>query len=241
MIDLYARGGFQVGTVLMDNEFEKLQNLVPILAINTTVAKEHVPEVERKIRLIKERGRGILNTLPFKKMSRLVLIELVYHVVLWLNAFPANSGVSETLSPCEIFYRHKLDFVKHCKSSFGPYCEVHDEPALTNTMVTHSTPAIVLSPSGILQGTDKFLSLATGKKVKQQAFMPYPMPDLVIKKVEAYGKSTNLPGIFDFADRNGILFKWNEKVDKFPEEIVDIEDVVLYPSLAAEHPGVVIG
>ncbi len=46
----------------MDNEFEKLQNLVPILAINTTAAKEHVPEVKRKIRLIKERGRGILNT-----------------------------------------------------------------------------------------------------------------------------------------------------------------------------------
>jgi hypothetical protein len=77
MIDLYARGGFQVGTVLMDNEFEKLRNLVPILAINITAAKGHVPEVECKIRLIKERGRGILNALPFKKMPRLVLIELV--------------------------------------------------------------------------------------------------------------------------------------------------------------------
>jgi hypothetical protein len=85
MIDLYARGGFQVGTVLMDNEFEKLRNLVPILAINTTAAKEHVPEDKHKIRLIKEWGRGILNTLPFKKMPRLMLIELVYHVVLWLT------------------------------------------------------------------------------------------------------------------------------------------------------------
>jgi hypothetical protein len=42
MMDLHARGGFQVGTVLMDNEFEKLQNLMPILAINTTAAKEHI-------------------------------------------------------------------------------------------------------------------------------------------------------------------------------------------------------
>ena len=105
MIDLYACGGFQVGMVLMDNEFEKLQNLVPILVINTTAAKENVPEVEHKIRLIKERGRrGTLNTLPFKKMLRLMLIELVYHMVLWLNAFPANSGVSETLSPHKIVY-----------------------------------------------------------------------------------------------------------------------------------------
>jgi hypothetical protein len=41
------------------------------------------------------------------------------------------------------------------------------------------------------------------------------MPDLVIKKVEAYGKLTALPGIFDFANRNGILFEWNEEVDEF--------------------------
>ena len=30
-------------------------------------------------------------------------------------------------------------------------------------------------------------------------------------------------------------------MDKFPEGIVDVEDVVLYPSLAAEYPGVVLG
>jgi hypothetical protein len=67
------------------------------------------------------------------------------------------------------------------------------------------------------------------------------MPDLVIKKVEAYGKSTALPGIFDFPDRNGILFEWTEEVDEFPKGIVEVEDIVLYPSLAAEHPGVALG
>jgi hypothetical protein len=157
-----------------------------------------LPEVERKIRLIKERGRGNLNTLPFKRMPRLMLIELVYHVVLWLNAFPAKSGVSETLSPRAIVYRHKLDFAKHCKLQFGTFCEVHDKPTPTNTMVTRSTPAIVLGPTDNLQRTYKFFSLATGKKVKHRAFTPYPMPDSVIKKVEAYAKSTALPGIFDF-------------------------------------------
>ena len=157
-------------------------------------------------------------------------------MVLWLNAFPANSGVSETLSPREIVHRHKLDFAKHCKSPFGTYCEIHDELVPTNTMTTRSTLAIVLGPTGNLQGTYKFLCLATRKKVKRRAFAPYPMPDSVIKKVEAYGKSTTLPGIFDFADRNGILFEWNEEVDDCPKGIVDTEDVVLYPSLAAEHP-----
>jgi hypothetical protein len=67
-MDLYSHGGFQVGTMLMDNEFEKLRVLIPILVVNTTAAKEHMWEVERRIRLIKECGRGILNTLLFKKM-----------------------------------------------------------------------------------------------------------------------------------------------------------------------------
>jgi hypothetical protein len=108
-------------------------------------------------------------------------------------------------------------------------------------MVTRSNPAIVLGPTGNLQGTYKFLSLATRKKVKQRAFTLYPMPDLVIKKVKAYGKPTTLLGIFDFADRNGILFEWNNEVDEFPEGIVEVEDVILYLSLATEHPGVVLG
>jgi hypothetical protein len=87
-------------------------------------------------------------------------------MVLWLNAFPANSGVSEKLSPRKIVYRHKLDFATHCKSPFRMSCKVRDEPSPTNTIVTHSTPAIVLGPTGNLQGTYKFLSLATRKKVK---------------------------------------------------------------------------
>jgi hypothetical protein len=50
---LYKKGSFQVGTVLMDNEFKCLTNLIPIIVINTTAANEHVPEIEHRIRLIK--------------------------------------------------------------------------------------------------------------------------------------------------------------------------------------------
>jgi hypothetical protein len=118
------------------------------------------------------------------------------------------------------------------------YCEAHDEPVPTNTMVTHLTPAIVLGPTGNLQGTYKFFSLETGKKIKRHKLTAYPMPDLVIKQVEAFGKSSS--GAFNFADRNGILFEWNEVVDECPKGIVE-EDVVLYPSLIAEFPGVTLG
>ena len=110
MMDVYSRGGFVVGTILADNKFEPLRIFLPILAVKITPAKEHMPEVERRIHLIKERGRGILNTLPFKKMLQVILIELIYHIVLWLNAYPTKSGVSDMLLPREIVLRQKLNF-----------------------------------------------------------------------------------------------------------------------------------
>ena len=54
------------------------------------------------------------------------------------------------------------------------------------------------------------------------------MPDLVIKKVEVYGKFTALPGSFVFANRNRILFKWNEEVGECPDGIIEVKDVILY-------------
>jgi hypothetical protein len=175
---------------------------------------------------------------PFKKMSQVILIELIYFVVLLLNAFPTKTGISAMLSPHKILYRHKLDFAKHCKALFMAYCKAHNKSVPTNTVGTRSTPTTVLGPTGNLQGTYKFFSLATGKKIKQRKMMAYPMPDLLIKKVELFGKANTTPNILDFLDRNGVLFKWNVKVDKYQEGIVEGE-VVLYPALAAEILGMV--
>jgi hypothetical protein len=69
--------------------------------------------------------------------------------------------------------------------------------------------------------------------------MAYPMPESIIKKVEHFGKSNAQPNTLNFADRNGILLEWNDDVDKYPEGLVK-EDVVLYPSLTAEFPRVVL-
>jgi hypothetical protein len=154
IMDLYLRRGFQVGTVLMNNKFEKLRVLIPIHIVNTAASKDHVPEVVRHIHLIKERGRGILNTLTFKKMPQIMLIKLIYHVVLWLNAFPTKSGVSIMLLPCKIVYTHKLDFAKHCKAQFSTYCKAHDEPTPMNMMVTccDSIP----QPESIIKKVEQF-------------------------------------------------------------------------------------
>ncbi len=167
----------------------------------------------------------------------MILIKLIYHVVLWLNAFPLKSGVLVNLSPRKLVIRHKLDFAKHCRAQFGNYCEVHNEPVPTNSMITRTTPAIVLGSTGNLQGMYNFFNLETGKKIKRGKFTPYLMPDSVIRSVENYGNDNALPGIF----KSGVLFEWNEEVDECPEGILKEEDIILYPLLAAELSGVVLG
>ena len=166
-------------------------------------------------------------------MPHVILIELIYHVVLWLNAFPSKSGVLELLSPRELVLRHRLDFTKYCRAPFGSYCKTHEEPSPTNYMAPCSSPTIVLGPTVNLQGTYKFFSLETGKKIKRRRFTRYTMPDSVIKRVEKFARDGVRLGVLDFADRSGILFEWNEAIDEAPEELME-EEVVPYPSFTLE-------
>ena len=49
IINLYARGGFTVRTIMMDMKFKKVkdQKGMELVDINTTAAREHVGEIER--------------------------------------------------------------------------------------------------------------------------------------------------------------------------------------------------
>ena len=55
IVKIYARGGFVVCLVMMDIEFEKNKDKCNKLVVNTTVAREHVGEIMRAIRHIKDR------------------------------------------------------------------------------------------------------------------------------------------------------------------------------------------
>ncbi len=67
-----------VQTTMMDMEFDKLKDLLTHIALKTTAAREHVGEIEQKIRVIKGRASGTINTLPYKKLPRLMVIELLH-------------------------------------------------------------------------------------------------------------------------------------------------------------------
>ena len=72
-------------------------------------------EADIEIRVVKERNRGVVKTLPFTYIPRRMKIEFIYFVTLWINAFPVKNGVSETFYPKEILLRWRMDVKKHCR------------------------------------------------------------------------------------------------------------------------------
>ena len=109
-----------VQTVLMDMEFDKtVDELSDKTVVNTSAAREHVAEIERQIRTTKERCRSIVSTIPFAILPKFIVINIVYFVVLWLNAFPVRNGVSKKWSPRAIVIRNKLSWKKHYRLPFG--------------------------------------------------------------------------------------------------------------------------
>ncbi len=113
VIRIFGRAGFIVQTSMMDMEFEKLRDLLPNVALNTTAAQEHEGRIEWKIRVIKERARGTISTLPYEMLPKLIIIELMHFCVMWMNSFPVKSGVSEKYSPRELLSTCKLDAKLH--------------------------------------------------------------------------------------------------------------------------------
>ena len=101
VVRAYHLRGLKICDTLAEAGFECIRNNLADLGIslNVTFRNEHVPEVERYIRTIKERVRAIASTLPFKKYPPRLIAEMVYNAVFWLNTFAHRDGVHETISP----------------------------------------------------------------------------------------------------------------------------------------------
>ena len=183
-VSVYKKRGFQVCVVQADNEFDPLRaELAADLEIdlNCAAADMHVPEVEREIRTIKERGRCVYATLPFKKIPAMMVDALVVHAVKWLNSFPATDSVIGEMSPRELMTGVPVDFAKHCKLEFGEYVPTHEEH--DNSMTSRTIGAIALTATMNEQGGYYFMNLSSGLRIHRKQWTQLPMPDDVIERV----------------------------------------------------------
>ena len=78
IIGLYSRAGFVTQTILMDMKFNTVIPELPEVNMNTSTTSEHVAEVERCIRVIKERCRACMSTMPLKKIQ--ISLQSIWYI-----------------------------------------------------------------------------------------------------------------------------------------------------------------
>jgi hypothetical protein len=89
MYQYYLQCGFHITTVHAEGEFAPLKTLIEAMSggpmVNLASANEHVPEIERRIRVVKERCRATRHSLPFHTIPKLITIHIVLNAVKLLN------------------------------------------------------------------------------------------------------------------------------------------------------------
>ena len=201
----YKMHGHQIEFIMSDNEFgplkEKIRKAVGA-ELNLAAPDEHVPEVERNIRVIKDRLRSMLAGMPYKRIPRHFKRELALTCITMLNVVPREASVSSSLSPMELLSGRSLDFKKHCVLPPGAYCLVHEEGVPRNSMRERATGAIAIGPTTNLQGSYRFLSLKSGHIITRREWTVMPVPPEAIEKVEEMAGGGDMTVSFTYRNVN---------------------------------------
>ncbi|KAG7374846.1 reverse transcriptase RNA-dependent DNA polymerase [Nitzschia inconspicua] len=231
VVRLYEHRGFNVTSLLCDPEFEDLRHTFPYL--NPCSADEHVPEVERMIRTIKDRIRCVYVTLPYRHLPRLMVKRLVANAVLWWNALPAPDSVSDVHSPRYLLVGRELTYDKHVRLEFGSYVQTHEDH--TNDMRQRTLGAICLGPTGNSQGGHYFMSLTSGERIIRHRWTPLPMPEEAIARVSQIGRRQGMPSTLAFSNRHGaeIMDQVSDVIDDPHPDVSDEDSTYSYHSAAS--------
>ncbi len=122
MYSYYLQQGFQIVFIKGDGEFAPLEVWMSMVygapKLNLASANEHVPEIERKIRVTKERVRAVIYSIPFNSFPAWLLVHTVLFVTKQLNLFPVKRGLSLKFSPKQIM-SGKVVHYEFCAMDFG--------------------------------------------------------------------------------------------------------------------------
>ena len=180
---------FVVRVIMSDGEgaVSKLQQELNSMGVEVDIsgAGGHVQRVERKIRVIKERVRVTMHSLPYT-LSTLGIIMCVLYCVSRLNYEPSGTRQSG-ISAREAFLGRKIDEKRDFRCAYGDYAQC-TVPTTNNSMVARTDDCVVMMPTGNRTGSVKVLSLSTGRIVSRDQLKILPMPESVIAQLNALAR-----------------------------------------------------
>ena len=203
VVQVYRARGFVVQAMHADNAFECIRNALLPIELDCPAPDSHVGEVERSVQTVKDRLRSGVHGLPFRRLPKVLIQELVQHVTNCLNMFPRKNGISTTMSPTTIVTGRGLPNFHSFSLEFGTYVQIFDDNNPSNTMRARTLGAIALRPTGNANGDYYFLSLATGERVIRHSWTVIHMTETAIARVDAIAAHEGRPLIQD-----GLVIEW---------------------------------
>jgi hypothetical protein len=247
-VDSYAAKGFTVTRVITDPE-ATLRAAATILMRrgidhDETGVEQHAARVESMVKLVKERTRSILHSLPYKLPAHLMRYAVQYAVRMVNTTTPKNA--LQATSPRELFLGRKTDLKRDFRVAFGEYCHVPAYGGQSNTMKTRTLPAISLGGKGNVSGSSEFFILTTGRVVSRDHWTVIPMPQDAIEFLNGLSKQDKQDTKASMTTQNQVIedlpflppaFKLIEpRVDQDNEEPMLDQDSGLDPEPPLEEP-----
>jgi len=96
--NLYEARGFRIS----DNEFSSIRESILPIELVIVGKGQHIPEVERSIRTLKEDVRTTIHGLPILFYPQLMMKSLLIHVTRLRNMLPSPNSVCQHLSPATV-------------------------------------------------------------------------------------------------------------------------------------------
>jgi len=194
----YNKAGFTIKKIYCDGEFKHMMDQVcDELGVEMNYANpdEHVPEIERSIRVIKERFRTAYHRLPYKMIPKTMIKHLAMKVTSDLNLFPVKGGVSDFYSPNVILSRKNLDYKKHCMYKFGSYVQASQVHNPRNSNRPRTIDGIYLRPTKTIQGGHEIMDLTTNRVITRQKVIVIPVTDTIIHTIEEQAREQGIKSL----------------------------------------------
>jgi hypothetical protein len=205
ILNLCQTRGFDTFRTEADRELTCITNDVLPAALNVAKADDHVHEVERSIRTIKERVRCTVQGQPCQRVPKIMVRATVEEAHKDPNQFPAKDGTSDAMSLPTMMTGMPSPDCNNFKIKSGAHAQVFEDKGSNHSDLDWQRPRWVLSHV-----------FNHGRKTSRQQWTELPIPDGLTAAIKAMATKENQPlmgnGVRAFKWSTGIAFSASRKM-----------------------------
>ena len=212
-LNKFGLRGITITSLHGDNEFTMVEEALRPIHVEIAARGEHVGDIERNVRTVKERCRCTTTSLPYKRVPRIMIDANIEDKIHWLNEFTPRDYIHPTMGPSGMILGIENVNVKHLRINYGAYCQVY-ETTKNDISSKRSVGAIALRPRNN-RGSYYFMSLESKRKLHATQWTELPVTDAVKARVEALAIEDDVEEMKD----GELNFEWAPG-----QPIIDIEE-----------------